>query len=200
MTLISVVSDVCKDVGLKVPDQVAASTDRAMQEMLSFANQSAEEIARRVDWGGLTGSQTVTGDGTSAAKTLTGGVSRLVNGQAIVNSSGGTVRPLTRAEWTMTAVEGDPRYFLLEGTSISFWPYLANADTCTVRYQTENWCSNGTAAFDADDNTVLFPEELLTKGLMVRWRRQKGMAYQDYESEYEAALAQYAGFDDRGRL
>ena len=114
---------------------------------------------------------------------------------------GGIVRPLTRAEWnSLTLSEGTPRYFLLEGTSIQFFPYLASADTCTASYQSKNWTSAGGEAFTSDSQTALFPEDILALGAIVRWRRQKGMPYQDQEAEYEGALEQYASYDDRGRF
>lgn len=201
MTLLTISGALALDVGIEVPTAVAASTGRDQQEILSYVNAAAVEIAGRVAWGDLTEIATVTGDGTSAAKTVHAAAMFLVEGVTVIRGSdGGFVRPLTRAEWTMTAVQGTPRYFLKEGVTISLWPYLANAATVTVPYQTKNWCSNGTDAFAADSETALFPEDVLIKGLITRWRRQKGMPYQDYEAEYEATIARYAGFDDRGRL
>jgi hypothetical protein len=89
---------------------------------------------------------------------------------------------------------------LLEGAEITLWPYLANAATATVQFQSKNWTSAGSATFTADDQTSLIDEALFLKGLIVRWRRQKGMAYLDEEAEFEAALADLAKFNDRGRF
>lgn len=201
MTLLTIAKDVAKDVGLADPSQVVGSSDRSMIELLSFANATGEELARRVDWAQLSASTTLTGDGTNKQHALPSGFSRLVSGVAIVGSAGGIVRPLTRAEWgTLTAAEGVPRYFLLEEDTVTLWPYLANAATATAYYQTKFWCSNGTAAWSVDDQTSLIDESLFTKGLIVRWRRQKGMDYADQEAEYEAALMDHARFNDRGRI
>ena len=60
--------------------------------------------------------------------------------------------------------------------------------------------SHGSAAFTVDTQTSLIDEDLFLKGLIVRWRRQKGMSYQDEEGEYEAALQDFARMDDRGRM
>jgi len=200
MTLLTIAEEVALDVGVSVPTIVAASTLREIQELFSFINDAGEEIARRVAWGDLTAEATITGDGTADPQTVNANLSRIAEGASVFTSGGAIIRPLTRAEWTMTAVEGTPRYYLLEGTEIRFWPYLANAATATVRYQTKAWTSAGGVAFAADSETALFPEDVLTKGSIVRWRRQKGMPYQDQEAEYEAALSQYAEFDDRSRL
>jgi hypothetical protein len=69
-----------------------------------------------------------------------------------------------------------------------------------VQYQSKNWTSAGSAAFTVDTQTSLIDEDLMLKGLIVRWRRQKGMSYQDEEGEYEAALADFARFNDRARF
>lgn len=201
MTLLTVANKVALDVGLDQFDIIAANTAREAQEMLSFINAAGVELSRRVDWGSLTYEATITGDGTSAEKTVNAAAMRLTGGVTVKNSSGGIVRPLTRPEWnSLTLSEGTPRYFLLEDTAIQFFPYLASADTCTASYQSKNWTSAGAAAFTSDTQTALFPEDVLALGAIVRWRRQKGMPYQDQEAEYEGALEQYASYDDRGRF
>ena len=93
-----------------------------------------------------------------------------------------------------------PRYFLLEAETLTLWPYLENGATVTVQYQSLNWCDNGTAAFAADTDSPLVDEDLFAKALIVRWRRQKGMSFADEEAEYEAALQDFARFNDRSRF
>lgn len=199
MTLLTIGAALAKNVGMTVPDIMVSSPQRQWLEAVQFANEAGEELARRVDWGQLQASTTLTGTGAAVAHALPADFSRLNAGVAITTSTG-IVRPLTRAEWSNLAmVEGTPRYFLLEQNTIQLWPFLANAATVTVQYQSLNWCSAG-AAFVADTDTVLVDETLFAKGLVVRWRRQKQMDVADYEAEYEAALMDFARFADRGRL
>lgn len=200
MTLLTIAAEIAKSVELEVPSAVVSNSDREWIEVLKVTEQAAEEIVRRVQWGQLTASTTLTGDGTNLTFTLPSGFSRIVRGVG-VTASGGTVRPLTRAEWQgLTAAEGTPRYFLLEEDQITLFPYLASAATATVYYQTKNWCSSGGTTWAADTDTALIDEGLLAKGSVVRWRRQKGMDYADWEAEYEAALQDFAAFNDRSRL
>jgi hypothetical protein len=199
LTLLTIAAGLAKNVGLNVPDAVISSPDRQWVEAAQFANETGEELARRVDWGQLQSTATLTGTGAAVAHALPSDFSRMNAGIAIT-ASGAIVRPLTRAEWSnLTPVEGVPRYFLLEGNTVQLWPYLANAATASVQYQSKNWCSAG-AEFVADTDTVLVDESLFVKGLVVRWRRQKQMDYADMEAEYEAALADLARFNDRSRL
>jgi hypothetical protein len=201
VSLLSVVTALAKNVGMEVPASVSNSTTRKWVEALEMANEAGEELARRVDWSSLAKSTTLTGTGVNVAHSLPSGFDRLQRGITVWHATTGAVRPLTRHEWnSLTAVEGSPRYFLLEGNTITLFPYLANADTVTVYYQTEKWVEGNTkTGYDADGDVADFDENLLTMGLIARWRRQKGMPYQDFEAEYEAALQDYAGFDRRAR-
>lgn len=200
MTLLTIAQGLAKNVGMASPASVIGNSAREWQEALQFANETGEELARRVDWGALQATATLTGDGTDKLHSLPAGFARLNAGVA-VRANSAIVRPLSRAEWnTLTAVEGSPRYFLLEGAEMRLFPYLANAATATVQYQSKYWTSAGAAEFMTDTETSLISEDLFLKGLIARWRRQKGMPYQDEEAEYEAALQDFASFDDRARF
>ena len=197
MSLLSIAQALAKNVGMAVPDVVVTSTDRQWVDFLNIANQAGEELARRVDWGQLTEVRMLTGDGTFKTHTLPDVFSRILPGIAVT----GNARPLSRAEWaSLDAIEGVPRYFLLEGRDITFWPYLATGEMIKVDYQSKGWASNGFGYFLADEDTSLIDEDLFLKCCVVRWRRQKGMDYADYEAEFESALGDFAGFNDRSRL
>ena len=199
MSLITLAQALAKNVGVAVPATIVANSDRTAVEIMQFANEAGEEVARRVDWGVLQKAATLTGDGTNKTHTLPTDFSRMLRG-ACMTSGASIVRPLSQGEFsTLTPAMGSPRYFLLTTSTAKLWPYLANAATATVFYLSTNWASGG-AAFMNDADTALIDEDLLLKALIVRWRRQKGMAYQDEEAEYEAALADHAKFDDRGRF
>jgi hypothetical protein len=199
MSLLTVSKTLALDCGFQAPTNVIGSTDRALVEVISFANEVGQEIARRADWGKMALDVTVTGTGTSAPITIGSNVLKASEGAAAFTSTGGTIRRLSRAEWPSTNSQGTPRYFMLEGNEIQFWPYLANAATATVRIQVTGWTSAGGNTFASDAETTLFPEELLSLGLIAKWRRQKGMAYQDQEAAFEAAMQQHAAFDNAGR-
>lgn len=200
MSLLSIVTALANNVGMSLPDVVITSLQRQWVEALQFANEAGEELARRVDWGQLQAQATLTGDGTNKVHALPSQFSRLNRGVSVMVGSS-IVRPLTRAEWSRLApVEGVPRYYLLEGQDLTFWPYLPNAATAIAQYQSLAWCSNGTGAFTSDTERSLIDEALFAKALIVRWRRQKGMPYADEEAEYEAALSDISGFNDGARI
>lgn len=200
MTLLTIASALATNTGMKVPSAVISNPAREWVEAAQFANEAGEELARRVDWGQLQASATLTGDGTNLAHAMPFGFARLNRGVAVMAGTS-IVRPLTRQEWSRLApMQGIPRYFLLEGETLTLWPYLANGATVTVQYQSLNWCDNGTDAFASDTDAPLIDEPLFAKALIVRWRKQKGMNFQEEEAEFEAALQDFARANDRSRI
>lgn len=200
MTLLTICNQLAENVGLATTQQVISSPKREWAEAVVMSNAVGDELARRVDFGALRRSQSLAADGTDKVYDLGADFSRIIPGIGVTYGQG-IIRPLTQAEWaSLEPVEGSPRYFLLEGRMLRLWPYLPNAMAASVRYQSRNWCSNGSAAWTSDIETSLIDENLMAKGLIVRWRRQKGMPFEDYEAEFEADLADIARFDDRSRI
>ena len=155
MTLISIASALATNAGMKVPASVIGNPAREWGEAHQFANEAGEELARRVGWGPWQGRGPPAGAGGNLAHALPAGFSRLNRGVAGMAGTS-IVRPLTRQEWSrLVPAEGVPRYFLLEAETLTLWPYLANAETVTVQYQSLNWCDNGTAAFAPDTDSPL---------------------------------------------
>lgn len=206
MSFLTIAQNVSFSVGISTPATMLArriEASREFQELYEYINEAGKEIARRVDWGQLTKSATLVGTGANIEFDMPADYSRLVSGVCVL-AGANVVRPLSRAEWTnLTPSEGVPRYFLLEDNKIQFFPYLATGSNAVVTYQGVNWATgvDGDAeGFVNDADTGLFPESLMEKATIYRWKRQKGLPYQDRETEYEAALQDFARFNDRSRL
>ena len=200
MTILSIAQNVCLTLGMAVPDEVTGSTLREMNELQQFITETCSEVARRVQWGDLTKEQTLTGDGTAIKHDLATDFDRLTGGVCVVGS-GGVVRPLTQSEWpSITSIAGVPRYFLLQDDTIKFHPFLPIGATVQVSYQSANFVDGTASTFTNDAQSPIFDQRLVEAGTVARWRRQKGMPYQDFEAEYEALIAQQAQYDDRGRF
>ena len=63
MTLLTIGAALAKNVGMSVPDIMISSPERKWLEAVQFANETGEELARRVDWGQLQDTATLTGTG-----------------------------------------------------------------------------------------------------------------------------------------
>ncbi|BEV44767.1 hypothetical protein [Afipia carboxidovorans] len=198
MTLLSIAANVATNVGVKAPTSVLTNTsDKNADKIAVFSAETCDELARRADWASLRKTVTVTGTGNPGALALPSDFLRLIAGMSVKTSAGMPVRTgLSPDEWnSLTPVEGTPRFAMLQGGSISFYPYLAYAATATVTYQSNAWGPSG-AKWSNDGDVPLLPERLVTQGTIWRWRRQLGQDFQDYLAEYEAAIADYAKFDE----
>jgi len=198
MSLLSIASNVATNVGVKAPSSVLAnSNDQSAVKIAVFSAETGDELARRADWSALRKTVTLIGTGTSAAIALPSDFLRLIPGLSVMTSTGAPIRTgLSPDEWNgLTPIQGVPRYANLTAGSISFYPYLAYAETATVTYQSNAWGPAG-AKWGADGDVPLVPERLMTQGTIWRWRRQLGQDFQDYLAEYEAQIADYAKYDD----
>lgn len=200
MTLLSIARSIAVNTGTPIPATVLSSVDPDALKIVEFTQAAGEEIARRVDWGALRDTVTITGTGSNDDFALPTDFARLVPGNS-VTVGGIPVRVgISADEWnSLTAVPGTPRYARLIGSSISFYPYPTLDMTINVAYQSKNWCGNGTA-WGSDGDIGLVPEVLIQQGAMWRWRRQIGQDYQDYLAEFEASLTEYSKFDDGMRI
>ena len=203
MSLLTIIKEVCQNGGVDPPTAAFASTEPAIIQMIAFSQNAAEELLRRAEWGILGKSTTITGNGAAQVYTMPADFLKLTDGAAVtVASLGVTVRGgLSTDEWNViTPVQGTPRFFLLYGNKMEFYPFLANAVAGKVSYMSKSWCSNGTGFWAADADTAVIPELLITKNTIWRWKRQNGMAYKEYQAEFEEVFRSYDEFDSRERM
>lgn len=195
MSLLSIAQAMAPELSIPVPTSILSDTGDDAVKIVRFTVAAADEITRRVDWSALRSSTTLTGTGVNISFSLPSGFSRLIDGAAIKSGTSIVRVGLSPDEWnSLTAVQGTPRFAYLTGSSLSLFPYLANAATVTVAYQSKNWSATGTS-WGSDGETALIPETLIQQGAIWRWRRHMGQDYQDYLGEYEASLADLAKFD-----
>lgn len=203
LSLSDIVTNVVGEFGIQKPDELVGSTssNQSASNLVKFAEQTCEELARRVDWGDLKRIETFAGTGAVVTHDLPTGFSRLSQGDGVF-VEGLLVRGgLSDDEWlslTVSATADQPRYFHLRGSTISFWPHMPDTSTAKLTYFTENYNgSNSRFVLDADVPSL--PHNLIEKGIIWRWRRHVGQAYEDHLAEYEAVLGEMAAFDVQDR-
>lgn len=200
MSLFTIAQAVAKNIGIEVPDTVQGDDPDAVK-LRQFINETGDELARRVDWSALRKTATLSGTGFNAPYNLPPDYSRLISGLA-VRVNGSAVRGgLTSDEWNaLEPVEGAPRYFQTIANQIIFYPYPPEGMTVTLTYQCANWVRPNKKEMVADGDETFLPERLLEMGGVWRSKRHIGADYGDYLAEYEAAITDLAGFDDRVRI
>lgn len=199
MTFLEIMRDVAKNAGISLPMTVSTN-DPDQVKLGQFINEAGREIARRVDWGALRKTATISGTGQQEEFTIAADFDRLTAGLSVLSEDGPVRGSLTADEWfALTHVEGTPRYFMQRGDKISLWPYLGAGKTATVQYQSNRWvteeATNGFDTMTKDNQETVLPEYLIVAGAVWRWRRHVGKDFADYLGEYEAMLAEEARAD-----
>lgn len=195
MTLLSAANEVCDVVSLDRFASLVGVNDEAAYNMLAIANEAGQEIARRADWQALLATQSVV----SSPLTLPTDFQRVASAGAVRASDGSPIRPVTDAgQWAVVLqVPSTTAFYFIKAGQVLFSPASA-AVGASVDYFSRKWAlasSTPIEAFTADDNTVRFPERLLIKNMIWRWKRQKGLAYDDSLAEFEADMAQEIAAD-----
>jgi hypothetical protein len=189
MTILTAINEVGDVVGLDPFTSVYGADDANAKTMMEIAKQAGDEIARRVDWQRMLKQVTPS----VAVYVLPDDYNRMTPGGALRSPTGEFARPvLSSGQWAViSAVPSAQPYFFIKANVIGISP-VSFAATAIMDYVSKNWIKTNAGiekdTFSADDDTVLFPERLLIKNILWRWRRQKGFEFEDFLSEFEADL------------
>ena len=189
MSLLSIVQSATKRLGLNTPTAIASATDPAVLQLMELLNEEGKDLSQRTNWQALTAQATFT----TVATETQGALSTIAPGcKFIINDTiwKRTLRrpvfgPLIPQQWQQMKamfMQGPWNQYRVRLGNIDFVPAPTAGQSCFFEYVTKNWCSNGTDAFTADADTSLLDEEIMTLGLIWRWRAAKGL---DYASDYD---------------
>lgn len=186
------------------PSAFFSSTEQLEIELCDLANEVAIDISKSHDWQALTKIATLTGDGTTVEFSLPTDYDRMLVDADLQDSNTwawGYQRILSMNEWSDWLRRG---YTLLPGGWIIFgnkfhfqpapetgattFPYISNARITDQGGTPKN-------RFDADGDTFMLPERLLTLGVIWRWREQKKLECQGEQDAFVKAFSEYAAKD-----
>lgn len=158
-----------------------------MRQIVALMNAAGRDINARAEWAKATAE--VTGTSVSTIVLPTDFQEMAESGAVILGGyQHSPVRPVVSPEmWQMLQKfpSAQPYFHLREG-AIHFIPAIG-VNGVTVRYVSKNWLIGKSAVTDNADETV-FPESLLSRSTIWRWKRQKGLPYDDILAEFESDL------------
>src|SRR5690554_6411206 len=99
MTLLFAMQAVAKNVGIEPPNAIMGNNDPDCVKLLQFANETGEELARRVDWARMRKTQLVLGSGFGALFNLPTDYARMVEGWGVTHDGNPVRGGLTGDEW-----------------------------------------------------------------------------------------------------
>ena len=203
MSCLTTVQAACRRLALAVPTAVVASTDTQVQQLLALLNEEGEELSARYPWNALNLEATFTTVATPAdLVTVAAGFKYLVNETMWDRTDNRIIRPINAQEWQQVSsnnIAGPFTRFRIWQNAIYFYPDLAAGHDIAFEYMSKNWVNldaGGTAAaFAADEDVSTLDEQLLTMGLLWRFKAAKGFAYDEDFSKYERRVVDAMGRD-----
>ncbi|MFA6984574.1 MAG: hypothetical protein WC213_00010 [Arenimonas sp.] len=208
MTLLTIITGACGEIGITQPTSVINSTDLQTLQLLFLAQKEGKELARRFDWQSLTKEGTFT---TLAAETQVAAITttfadfgRVVDNTMWNRTQIRPVRgPLNNQQWqrvkAAAAQVGVEYCFRVRGGAILFNPTPPAGDSVYFEYISNKWCKSevgvARAAWAADSDTGIIDEEVMRQGIVWRFLKAKGLDYAEEFRTYEMTLADLFGPD-----
>ena len=199
MSAEDVLNHVLLAVGLDRPGAQLTAGDFEIDQIKTFMNEAGTDIARRAQWSGLfKEAEFVYGTGRESADLPEDFYQMAQNGtvwwsnspvEDVIDYETHAMRPVVSPEqWAfLKRRPSAQRHYCLQGGQIQFSPGLGLTETATMTYISSYWVE-GKPEITQNADVLLIPERLVEKGAVWRWKRQKGMTYDDLLAEFEADL------------
>lgn len=203
MSLLTLIQQAAIRIGVPKPQSVINNNDPSVAALFEFANEEGRELAGRAEWENLTNEHSFT---TVAASAQTNGLpadfDRFVENTMFNRTTQRRViGPISSEQWQREKSTVSPasihNYFRVRGGNLLLTPDPAAGQTVFYEYVSKNWVTGGKDAFDSDTDTPLLPEALLVLGVRWRFKKDKGLVYdQDYityQQEVKKAISRNGG-------
>ena len=191
MTLLNIVQHAADRLGLTRPSTVISSSDENARILLGMAQEEGKSLADRHTWQALQTEYTFsTVNGTSSYALPTGFdaiIKDTVFNRTKRRAMQGDLSPAQWQETQASLVTMVNPAFRIRGSLFYISPTPTATETVAYEYLTKNWCSAG-AAWTSDTNTALLDEELITLGIIWRFKSKKGFDYAEDMNTYEVAV------------
>jgi hypothetical protein len=206
MTLLTIVQDAAREIGISIPSVAYGSLDFDVAQMVRLANKEGKDLVERFEWQRLTIEQTfVSLAQETQTSILPADFGRFCN-ETFFNRTRSLEfeGPLTAKDWQLRkALTANTIFnaYRVRGNSVLIMPVPSAGETYAFEYISKYWVDTdadnlGEAeAFTADTNTILLDEEIFTLGVIWRFKMVKGFDYAEDFRTYEARLARKFGHD-----
>lgn len=200
MTILTAIQEAAVMVSLPEPSQIVGSTQETDRLLLSLARREVKELARRADWSKLRREHTFTTTATELqASGLPSNFDRMIT-ETFWNRTTDwqAYGPLTPQEWQAYKAQALAASVRLmwqrRSDGLYLYPTPAAGDVCYYEYviNTPILAVDGTTYrtdIAADTDSFLLEEELLTLGVIWRFRKQKGLSYAEELKDYELRVS-----------
>lgn len=205
MSLLTVVQDACGEVGASIPTAVVGTNDTIVQQMFRLAKReglmlsTGSSVNLSYDWTVLQTEATWTTTATEsqgALTTLAPGFRHMID-ETIFDRTlqRATPGPLSPAlwQWRKAATASGPySEYRIRGGTLYMVPAPSAGHTAAFEYLSSYWCADASgtakATYTADDDVARLDENLITLGLIWRFKHAKGLGYAEEFRTYQSAV------------
>jgi hypothetical protein len=200
MTIGTILPEILAECGIDRPNAQISDNTFEMRQLTALMNAAGRDIITRAEWAKGTKEfivavpEQLTPDDPiipQASAPLPADFQRIAGtGAVIVNGyDHRPARPVLSPEmWQL--LEQHPssqQFYQLREGRIHFLP-LINQSGARVRYISSQWIE-GKDGVTSNDDVPIFPEHLLTRSTIWRWKRQRGLPFDAYLADFEDDLA-----------
>lgn len=200
MTVLSMIGQAAKRLGLTAPSAVIGNTNKEVIQLLNLANEEGDDLAQRHRWQRLINESTFTSVATEsqgAMTTLAGAAFGWICNDTVWNRSRNRkMFPVDDTQWQAmksNTITGPDEYFRIRGNNFIVIPTMTAGHTVAFEWVSKNWCQSsggtGQSAWTADTDTGVLSETLMLQGVIWRFKKYKGLDYAEDFNQYEAMVA-----------
>jgi hypothetical protein len=193
MALLNIIRNAADRLGLPRPSAVVSSTDPNAVALLAMAQEEGKTLARRHEWQVLQSEHTFPTVISTSSYSLPTDFDRILKETVFNRRMMGDLTPAQWQETQASLVTMVNPAFRIRGGSFLISPTPSAVETVAYEYMTNKWCqsSGGTAQVEwlADTDTGKLSEDIMTLGVIWRYRMAKGLDYGEHMNTYEMEVA-----------
>ena len=194
MSLLSICQDAAIEIGFPSPGMVVGSTDSNTLQLFRLANREGHDLSQAADWQALKEEHTFTLATSAQDYALPSGFRYIIPSTTWNRDDKRLViNPISSQEWQFlkgwTAIQGLNLRARIRADQLEFEQTITSSDngkTIAFEYISSYWCesSGGSdqSAFAADTDVSKLDEELMTQGVVWRFKKAKGL---DWQEDYQ---------------
>lgn len=203
MSLLTLLGNAADRIGIARPSSVVSSTDQQVLRLLGYAQEEGKALARTHAWKVLTQEASFAGTATSVQTSAGSTVIPADFDRFLDETFYNRTRkrpvygPISAQDWQFSQgvvstvlVEA----FRLRGSSMLMTPSPTSGDDYRFEYISSKWvqqvAGTATAVWTADADVGILSEELMTLGVVWRFKAGQGLDYSEEFRNYQLQVAQ----------
>lgn len=184
---------------IATPSAIVSSSDQTLIQLRRIANRVGRDLMREFEWRRLVTEYTFNTVAGTALYDLHHGFDRMIADTHYDRTNDwANLGPASSQQWqwlntglsALTTINW--RLYL---NQIQLYPTPTSVMTMAYEFVSKYWviipfATVGTAAFFTDDaDTCIYPDDVMTLGMMYRWYKAKGLDWEDKYADYMRAKA-----------